>query len=163
MRRTKFCGLPLIIISLSLLLTTFCGSCARSKTVSEADLLISDVSEEGTKISARMNRAFTVSGGGTESVLSFEYKLLGEGLIDVALINDDWGSNYFGYYYFNEKGALGNYSGIKTEKTEEGYIRVVFNISDLKVFFGERKPEAVKVVFMRLTNSDSDVLIRNRQ
>ena len=132
-------------------------------TACDADVRVLSVSEEGAKISARTNRVFTVSGGGTKSVLSFEYKLLGEGLIDVALINDDWESDYFGYYFFNEKGALGNYSGIKTEKTEEGYIRVVFNISDLKVFFGERKPEAVKVVFMRLTNSDSDVLIRNRQ
>ena len=163
MRRTKFCGLPLIIISLSLLLTTFCGSCARSKTASEADLLISDVSEEGIKVDAHTNRAFTVSGGGTKSFLSFEYKLLGEGLIDVALINDDWGSNYFGYYYFNEKGALGNYYGVNAEKTEDGFIKVFFDVNDLKVFFGERKPEAVKVVFMRLTNSDSDVLIRNRQ
>ena len=153
MRRFLFRRLPLVLLSLLLVLMTAC----------DADVRVLSVSEEGVKISARTNRAFTVSGGRTKSFLSFEYKLLGEGLIDVALINDDWGSNYFGYYYFNEKGALGNYYGVNTEKTEDGFIKVFFDVNELKVLFGDRKPEVVKVVFIRLTNSDSDVLIRNGQ
>ena len=153
MRRFLFRRLPLVLLSLLLVLMTAC----------DADVRVLSVSEEGVKVDAHTNRAFTVSGGGTKSFLSFEYKLLGEGLIDVALINDDWGSNYFGYYYFNEKGALGNYYGVNTEKTEDGFIKVFFDVNELKVLFGDRKPEVVKVVFIRLTNSDSDVLIRNGQ
>ena len=153
MRRFLFRRLPLVLLSLLLVLMTAC----------DADVRVLSVSEEGVKVDAHTNRAFTVSGGGTKSFLSFEYKLLGEGLIDVALINDDWGSNYFGYYYFNETGALGNYYGVNTEKTEDGFIKVFFDVNELKVLFGDRKPEVVKVVFIRLTNSDSDVLIRNGQ
>ena len=97
----------------------------------------------------------TIENPGT---LSFEYKL-DSGAFNLALLMSDW-SAFYGYFAFDESGAVDPYDGITLEVVEDGYTRVTFDISALTKVSGS--PDAnFSVFYVRGEWTDANGTIRN--
>ena len=99
---------------------------------------------------------------------TFEYKIVSEGgAFGVALIEEDWGKNYFGYFFFDKTGETEDYNGVTVEDLNDGFKKVVFDLETtdkITVNDGSEpiKPSVVKTFYIR-DGSDynsADVVLR---
>lgn len=142
------------VLAAVFIVITVCGLCA----CGDGD---SAVSGKEVFIPAGKNMSFKLSDDG-KTEFSFEYKVpLGEGAFGVALIDDDWGKNYFGYYYFYDYGAEAKYPGITVTDLDDGFKKVTFRVDKLNILTGNQKPKKVKTMYIRGDYTEVDVIIRN--
>ena len=142
------------VLAAVLMIVSVCGLCACGEEGSA-------VSGKEVFVPAGKSASFRLSGDG-KTEFSFEYKVpLGEGAFGVALIDDDWGKNYFGYYYFYDDGAEGSFSGITVTDLDDGFKKVTFRVDKLNVLTGNQKPDKVKTMYIRGDYTEVDVIIRN--
>ena len=84
----------------------------------------------GQAFTAGKDTYFTVKAGNWD-VVSFEYKTAGAGDMTAILRGSAWGSTYYGEFRFTESGEKYDYAGITTVVLDDGYIRVIFDVTAL--------------------------------
>ena len=84
----------------------------------------------GQAFEAGKDNYFTFEAGAWD-VLSFDYKLNGEGKAHVIVRGSQW-TKFYGDFTMNLNGESVNYDGITTEVLEDGYIRVTMDIAQLQ-------------------------------
>ncbi len=97
--------------------------------------------------------------------LSFDYKITNGSEFGIALM-DDW-TKYYGYYYFNANGATSDYVGVTTEKLDDGYIRVIFDMAALTAInadsTGAEPTSALDFLYMSSSRVNASGYIDNIQ
>ena len=92
--------------------------------------------------------------------LSFDYKIDCGEKLNVALL-PDW-DNYYGYFELNTNGPVDPYEGITSEVLEDGYVRVIFDISALAKMNGT-PTSAITMLYIRGDWTDASGCIENIQ
>ena len=85
----------------------------------------------GKTFSAGKDTFFYLDEAGAWDELSFEYKLNGSGELAAIIRGSKW-STFYGDFRLTENGEKVDYAGITTEKLEDGYIRVIFDVAELQ-------------------------------
>ena len=97
------------------------------------------------------------------NTLSFEYKMLAdEGSFGVALIDDDWVTNYFGYFMFDKDGEVDDYAGVTVTTQDNGYMRVDFALEevDLLIAGSTKRPKKVQMLYVSPVYNNANFIIR---
>ena len=84
----------------------------------------------GKAFTAGKDNYFTVTAGDYKT-LSFDYKTEGSGEIAVILRGSKW-TTFYGDFRLTENGEKTDYAGITTEKLDDDYIRVTFDLAALQ-------------------------------
>ena len=84
----------------------------------------------GKAFTAGKDTLYDIENGNWKTV-SFEYKTEGTGELAVIFRGSAWGSKFYGDFRLNENGEKMDYPGITTEKLDDGYIHVTFDIDAL--------------------------------
>ena len=92
-----------------------------------------DIEARGRKITSGEGLTWDM-GAGTFSTVTMEYAITNGGTFSMAVCGS-W-SDFYGYYTFDQNGTVGSYAGISTEKLEDGYVRVTFDVAALNVTAG---------------------------
>ncbi|MBR5570651.1 MAG: DUF4091 domain-containing protein [Oscillospiraceae bacterium] len=92
-----------------------------------------DIEARGRKITSGEGLTWDM-GAGTFSTVTMEYAITNGGTFSLAVCGS-W-SDFYGYYSFDANGTVGSYAGISTEKLEDGYVRVTFDVAALNVTAG---------------------------
>ena len=90
--------------------------------------------------------------------ISFYYKIESGGQIAVAIVGDNWGTNYYGYFEFNASGAVGTYAGVSCVEQTDGYYLVTMTIASLTKTNGSA-PDKVQSFYIRGAYSTAEVYI----
>ena len=121
---------------------------------------------DGTLYEDGVNGSVYAASAGAFSRVSFEYKVTSDSAdaqVAVCLLLEDSGSDYYGYFYFNDYGAKASYAGVTVTRLDDGYYRVAIDPSSVAVTKGTVDPRtsAIERIFIRDTYTDTDVYIRN--
>ena len=95
------------------------------------------------------------------STVTFDYYIVSGESFGIALINEDWGSNYFGYLKFNSDGAVESYAGVSCVKCADGYVSVTINMSELTKAVGTPSDKVVRTLFISKNQGDASGYIDN--
>ncbi|MBO4573359.1 MAG: InlB B-repeat-containing protein [Clostridia bacterium] len=121
---------------------------------------------DGTLYEDGVNGSVYAASAGAFSRVSFEYKVTSDSAdaqVAVCLLLEDSGSDYYGYFYFNDYGAKASYAGVTVTRLDDGYYRVAIDPSSVAVTKGTVDPRtsAIERIFIRDSYTDTDVYIRN--
>ena len=117
-----------------------------------SNICINDAAEpapRGEPFVAGVSKAIDPENLGELEAISFEYKIVDGEKFNIALL-PDW-SNFYGYFAFGVDGANETYAGVTTEKLEDGYIRVTFDMASLTKVSGTPTAE---IDFLYIRGSD---------
>ena len=84
----------------------------------------------GQEFAAGGNNFYYLAQSGAWNYVSFDYKLKGAGELAAILRGSSW-TKYYGDFRLTKEGEKIDYAGITTEKLEDGYIHVIFDIAQL--------------------------------
>ena len=90
--------------------------------------------------------------------VSFDYKLTSGEVFNIALM-PNWES-YYGYYALNASGEVDPYPGVYCKALEDGYVRVIFEISELNKTVGTPSG-IVDFIYIRGNWTDANGTIQN--
>lgn len=122
-----------------------------------------DIRTRGKNFYSGSDLSMSVSSGENQH-MSFEYRIDSGTSFKVALLDSTW-SNYYGYFEFNSNGEAIDYSGIKTIKLDDDYIRVELIFSEI-TRTGDannilKKPANVSIFYIRGSSSKASGYIDN--
>lgn len=84
----------------------------------------------GQEFAAGGNNFYYLAQSSAWNYVSFDYKLKGSGELAAILRGSSW-TKYYGDFRLTKEGEKTDYAGITTEKLEDGYIHVIFDIAQL--------------------------------
>ena len=90
--------------------------------------------------------------------LTFYYKIVTGDKFALAIIGDDWGTNYYGYLEFTANGAQGNYAGVTCVEQPDGYFFVTITFAEVTKINGSA-PDKVQSFYIRGEYSKAQVYL----
>lgn len=90
--------------------------------------------------------------------LTFYYKIVNGSEFSVAVVGDNWSTNYYGYMTFTANGAEGNYAGVTCVEQPDGYFFVTITFADVTKTNGSA-PDKVKSFYIRGNYSNAQVYL----
>ena len=111
------------------------------------------------KVSSGVNYQADAEGGlKAYKSVSFYYQILNGGSFAVAIVGDNWSTNYYGYMTFTASGAEGNYGGVTCVEQADGYFFVTMNLAEVTKTNGSA-PDKVASFYIRGAFSNAEVYI----
>ena len=92
--------------------------------------------------------------------VTFDYKLQLGNKFYVALIGNNWSTNYYGYFCFDDNGETTDYSGVTCHKGEDGYVSVTINLDQATKMTGTAE-RVIKSFYIHPNDSNATVYLDN--
>ena len=95
------------------------------------------------------------------STVTFDYRIISGSGFGVALIDEDWSKDYFGYLKFDRNGAAEAYAGVSCNKGEDGYVSVTIKMSELTKAVGSPANKTIRTFYISSRQGDAVGFIDN--
>ena len=92
------------------------------------------------------------------TTVSFYYKIESGSKFAIAIVGDNWGTNYYGYFNFTSGGADGNYTGVTCVEQPDGYWLVTMTLANVTKTNGSA-PDKVKSLYLRGAYNEAEVYL----